>query len=137
MPSPNGILESALYVEDVKRSIQFYTSILNLETLMADDRFCALSVAGHQVLLLFKKGSATEPTVTSGGTIPSHDGSGNLHVAFSISAADLGHWEERLQEKAVPIESKVKWPRGGHSLYIRDPDSHLVELITPGCWPIY
>jgi catechol 2,3-dioxygenase-like lactoylglutathione lyase family enzyme len=137
MPNLNRLLESALYVEDLNRSVQFYTVILNLETLMSDERFCALSVAGHQVLLLFKKGCSTEPAVIPGGIIPPHDGAGNLHLAFSISAADLEHWEKRLEERGVPVESKVQWPRGGQSLYFRDPDNHLVEFVTPGCWSIY
>jgi catechol 2,3-dioxygenase-like lactoylglutathione lyase family enzyme len=37
----------------------------------------------------------------------------------------------------VNIESRVKWPRGGESIYFRDPDDHLVELVTPGTWAIY
>ncbi|MEP7038442.1 MAG: glyoxalase, partial [Acidobacteriota bacterium] len=35
------------------------------------------------------------------------------------------------------IESKVKWERGGTSIYFRDPDKHLLELATPGLWTIY
>jgi len=31
----------------------------------------------------------------------------------------------------------VKWPRGGTSLYFRDPAGHLVELATPGLWSTY
>jgi catechol 2,3-dioxygenase-like lactoylglutathione lyase family enzyme len=31
----------------------------------------------------------------------------------------------------------MEWPRGGTSLYFRDPDGHLVELATPGLWSIY
>ena len=31
----------------------------------------------------------------------------------------------------------MKWPRGGESLYFRDPDGHLVELATPGLWANY
>jgi len=27
--------------------------------------------------------------------------------------------------------------RGGHSIYFRDPDGHLLELATPGLWAIY
>ncbi len=26
---------------------------------------------------------------------------------------------------------------GGTSLYFRDPDGHLLELVTPGIWSIY
>jgi hypothetical protein len=37
----------------------------------------------------------------------------------------------------VSIESVVTWPRGGTSLYFRDPNDHLLELITPGVWSIY
>ena len=137
MPNLNRLLESSLYVEDLDRSVQFYTVVLNLETLTSDERFCALSVAGHQVLLLFRKGGSTEPAVIPGGIIPPHDGGGNLHLAFSIAAADLEHWEKRLKENGIPVESKVHWPRGGQSLYFRDPDNHLVEFVTPGCWSIY
>ena len=32
---------------------------------------------------------------------------------------------------------KRGWERGGRSLYFRDPDQHLLELATPGTWPIY
>jgi len=59
------------------------------------------------------------------------------HLAFSISAEDLPAWEKLLAEKGVAIESRVCWPRGGTSLYFRDPDNHLVELATPGVWSIY
>jgi catechol 2,3-dioxygenase-like lactoylglutathione lyase family enzyme len=137
MPNVSGVLETALYVEDVQRSIRFYQTLFKSETLFADDRLCAMSVAGRQVLLLFKKGATIHPIATPEGNIPPHDGSGNLHLAFSISAEDLEPWEKWLQENGVTIESKVKWDRGGYSLYFRDPDGHLIELVTPGCWAIY
>jgi catechol 2,3-dioxygenase-like lactoylglutathione lyase family enzyme len=54
-----------------------------------------------------------------------------------VHAADLAAWEERLAQNAIAIESRISWPRGGHSIYFRDPDGHLVELITPGCWTIF
>ena len=44
-----GIVESSLYVADLRRSTEFYTSALGFERLGGDDRFCALSVAGRQV----------------------------------------------------------------------------------------
>jgi catechol 2,3-dioxygenase-like lactoylglutathione lyase family enzyme len=137
MPEINGVLETALYVEDVERSRNFYQSLFDLETLVADDRLSALGIAGKQVLLLFRKGASTTPIPTPNGTIPPHDGAGQLHLAFSIATADLHPWEERLRASGIPIESKIHWARGGHSLYFRDPDNHLVELATPGIWRIY
>jgi catechol 2,3-dioxygenase-like lactoylglutathione lyase family enzyme len=88
-------------------------------------------------LLLFRKGSTTETAVLPGGTIPPHDGSGRIHLAFAIPATELDPWRKRLQAHGVLIEGEVKWPRGGTSLYFRDPDGHLVELATPGLWSTY
>ena len=67
------------------------------------------------------------------GTIPGHDGRGRLHLALSISAQDLDLWRKRLADRGVDIVGEYRWPRGGTSLYIRDPDGALVELATPAC----
>jgi catechol 2,3-dioxygenase-like lactoylglutathione lyase family enzyme len=72
-----------------------------------------------------------------GGTIPPHDGSGPVHIAFSVAGEELAAWEAQLAAAAVAIEGRTKWPRGGESIYFRDPDRHLVELATPGLWPGY
>ncbi len=137
MPSLTGVLETALYVDDLERSIQFYQKIFSFDPLVSDQRLCALSVSAKQVLLLFKKKASLQQGQTSGGTIPPHDGDGNLHLAFSISATELESWEKWLEKNKIPIENKVRWERGGLSLYFRDPDQHLIELVTPGCWAIY
>jgi catechol 2,3-dioxygenase-like lactoylglutathione lyase family enzyme len=132
-----GVLETGIYVDDVARSAEFYRRIFGFEQLVADQRFCALNVAGRDVFLIFKKGGTLEPIEIPGGMVPPHDGSGQQHFAFSVPAADLPAWEQKLKENGVAIESRVTWPRGGKSIYFRDPDGHLAELITPGCWAIY
>ncbi len=137
MPPLNGILETALYVADLSRAVAFYRLLFGFDVLFADDRLCALAVPGHQVLLLFRKGMSVAPSEVAGGTIPGHDGGGQLHVAFAVAAADLPAWEERLRRQGVAVESTVSWPRGGRSVYFRDPDGHLVELATPGIWANY
>jgi len=137
MPTLDGITETALYVDDLPRAVEFYRSVFELEVLRSDVRFCALNVGNRQVLLLFQRGASTSPVPIPGGMIPPHDGAGPAHVGFAIAASSLGEWETRLREKKIPIESRVTWPLGGTSLYFRDPDGHAVELLTPGVWKIY
>ena len=99
-------------------------------------RGCAPNdVGGRGVLLLFLRGHSLETVHLPGGTIPPHDGHGPAHIAFSIAADELAAWEARLAEGDIAIEGRTKWPRGGESIYFRDPDGHLLELATPGLWP--
>ena len=137
MPAVGRVLETSLYVDELPRSIHFYKRIFGFDTIMSDDRFCALNVSSSQVLLLFRKHGTTQPITIPGGIIPAHDGEGTMHLAFTIAAEDEAAWTEHLRAHDVAIESRVAWPRGGFSLYFRDPDGHLLELITPGCWEIY
>ena len=136
-PKLAGVVETALYVDDLARARAFYEGVLGLAPLFADGRLCAFDVGGRSVLLLFLRGSTLETVTMPGGTIPPHDGAGPLHVGLAIAAEDLPAWEERLSAHGVAVEGRATWPRGGTSLYVRDPDGHLVELLTPGLWAIY
>jgi catechol 2,3-dioxygenase-like lactoylglutathione lyase family enzyme len=140
------LLETALYVEDVSAVSRFYREVLGFAFLRGGDPdshgpnepvFMALAVPGGTVLLLFQTGRFTTPMRLPGGTIPPHDGRGQLHLAFAIDAAQLSAWRARLAEAGVPIEGEVRWARGGSSLYFRDPAGNLVELATPGLWETY
>ncbi len=137
MPDVERVLETSLYVEDLPRAVAFYKAVFEFETLVADERMCAFNVSNRQVLLIFKKGASNAPMERPHGTIPPHDGAGCLHMAFSISAAELEKWEKPFHQKHILIESRITWPRGGTSLYIRDPDGNSIELATPGLWEIY
>jgi catechol 2,3-dioxygenase-like lactoylglutathione lyase family enzyme len=129
MPRLNGILETALYVDDLQRSAQFYQSIFGFEIIDGEGtRLWSLGVAERQILLLCKKGASAN--MARGA----HDGDGHLHLAFAIPAEELRAWELWLAERGVAIEEKMNWPRGGCSLYFRDPDQHILEVATPGVW---
>ncbi|MGC1639928.1 MAG: VOC family protein [Pseudolabrys sp.] len=97
----------------------------------------AYAVAGHDVLLVFRKGTTGQTVVLPSGTVPGHGGDGVLHVAFAISKDELDRWEAHLASRGVDIEGRNHWERGRRSLYVRDPDGHLLELATPGLWSIY
>ena len=137
MPDLLGVLETSLYVDAFKRACPFYEQVLGLNSIYRDARLCAYDVGGHGVLLLFLRGGSLAPSHLPGGTVPPHDGHGPIHMAFSVAAGALAEWEVRLAEAGVAIESRVKWPRGGESIYFRDPDGHVLELATPGLWPGY
>jgi len=137
MPPIGRVLETSLYVDELERSMNFYQRLFGFEKLTADDRFCAFNVSGQQVLLLFRKHGTTAAIPTAGGVIPPHDGDGPLHLAFAIPLDSEAEWKHHLAAHNIAIESRVAWPRGGFSLYFRDPDRHLIELVSPGCWTIF
>jgi len=137
MPKVTRVLETCIHVKDVERSARFYEQLFGFARMDSNERFCAFDAGGGTVFLLFRQGGTGEPVSTAGGVIPPHGGSGDLHLAFAIRGEDLAGWEKRLGEEGIAIESRVRWERGGHSLYFRDLDGHLVELATPGIWPSY
>jgi catechol 2,3-dioxygenase-like lactoylglutathione lyase family enzyme len=126
-----GVLESAIYVDDVERAVSFYQSLFGFQVLDRDERLTALAVREGQVLLICKRGASAHRTPGA------HDAAGPQHLAFAIPAADLDEWEARLQAQHVVVEERRAWPRGGRSVYFRDPDGHLLELATPGVWGNY
>ncbi len=136
-PPVGRLLETALYVDDLERATAFYDGLFGFSRLFANDLLTAFDVGGANVLLLFRRGGSTADQTLPGGVIPGHDGAGPLHVAFGIDEEALGPWQDRLARRGVAIEGRVDWPRGGVSLYFRDPDGHLLELATPGLWATY
>ena len=81
-----------------------------------------------------KAGASVEGLQMPTGFIPSHDASGPHHIAFALEKGTEEQWRQHLATLAVPIDSTVDWPEGGRSFYFRDPDGHLLELITPKQW---
>lgn len=136
-PPLGGVLETALYVDDMPRARAFYEQVLGLSAMVEDARLVAYPIGPGSVLLLFRRGSTLTPVTLPGGVVPPHDGTGPLHAAFAVAAADLDAWAARLEARGVAIESRVLWPKGGISLYFRDPDGHALELATPGLWANY
>ena len=136
MPKLDGILETALYTDDMERAQAFYEDVLGLKPIFSDAAE-RLRRRRRSVLLIFRRGSATQTVTMPGGTIPGHDGAGPLHVAFAIGKDELEQWEKHLAARGVAIEGTTSWSRGGRSIYFRDPDGHLLELATPGLWSVY
>jgi catechol 2,3-dioxygenase-like lactoylglutathione lyase family enzyme len=138
IPPIHGVIESILYVDDLPKSVAWYRDLLGFVPLKGDgERFQAFDAGGKGVLLLFKRGGTLTPATIPGGVIPPHDGGGPYHIAFAIDPENYAAWCARLRDRGIAIESETHWERGGRSVYFRDLDGHLLELVTPGIWPNY
>ena len=95
---------------------------------------------GDGLSVFFRVGAASmllvfDPATTRrSGVLPTHGTTGPGHFALGIEAEAFDGWRKHLQDHSVPIEKEVDWPKGGKSIYFRDPAGNLVELVTPGVW---
>lgn len=128
--TPECVVEAALYADDLNQAEAFYTRVLNLPVIARDpDRHVFFRAGSGTVLLVFRADSTLK-----GEQFPAHGAPGPGHVALGIRPELLSAWRERLIAEGVAIEIEHTWPRGGQSLYFRDPAGNSIELITPGVW---
>ena len=125
-----AVIETGIYVDDLDRAEAFYRDVLGLAVIGRESgRHVFFRVGQRNVLLAFNAVATLK-----GDILPAHGAKGPGHFALGIATADLDSWRQRLLAHSVVIEKELQWPRGGKSLYFRDPAGNSVELITPGCW---
>jgi catechol 2,3-dioxygenase-like lactoylglutathione lyase family enzyme len=129
-PPTETIVETALYADDLAVMKAFYVEVIGLKLLGEDlARHVFFQVGPASVLLIFNPATTREK-----GDFSSHGTTGAGHVAFGIAAMQVDAWRDHLRSHSLAIEQETTWPRGGQSLYFRDPANHLVELVTRGVW---
>ena len=129
------VLETALYADDLTAADHFYGTVLGLERIAHVEGRHVFFRCGAGVVLIFdRRSTANVPTSVNGAQVPLHGADGAGHVALAVAAADLPAWRAYLEAKGIAIESEVTWPRGGRSLYVRDPAGNSVELASPLIW---
>ena len=135
-PTPVArVLETALYADDLRAADHFYGTVLGLERIAFVEGRHVFYRCGEGVVLIFDPAStAMVPTSVNGAAVPMHGASGAGHMALAVSTAELPRWRAHLEASGVAIESEVTWPRGGRSLYVRDPAGNSVELASPLLW---
>jgi catechol 2,3-dioxygenase-like lactoylglutathione lyase family enzyme len=125
-----AVIETALYVDDLQAADTFYRTVLGLPVIGNEPgRHVFFQVGEASVLLAF----LAEATL-KGDHLPPHGATGPGHFALGIEAEAFDAWRKLLQGHGVAIEKQMEWPRGGKSLYFRDPAGNSVELVTPGVW---
>lgn len=131
----SGILESALYVDDLEKAAAFYAEIIGLMQIAKVPGRHVFFRCGDGVLLLFNADeTVTPPSPEARLPVPPHGTKGDGHLCFRATAQEIDSWKDHLKASGVEIEAEVEWPQGGRSIYFRDPDGNSLEFAEPRIW---
>lgn len=135
-PAPLRILETVLYAPDLRRIEDFYRRVLGLEPFAVELGRHIFYRCGDQMLLIFNPDVTQFPTAGASLPVPPHGAEGEGHVCFGASGENIPQWLTKLESLGVPIEADFEWPRGGRSIYFRDPAGNCLEIAEPRIWGI-
>lgn len=131
----NKVVETCIYSSDLDSMKEFYIGLLGLPLVQEEKNKLIFLKVGKSMLLIF------DPlrTKVDNDRLPSHGAQtppASVHFAMEIEERDYHLWKELLARNSVVVEKEVDWKGRAKSLYFRDPAGNLVELITPGGWPV-
>ena len=124
-----GIHHITLLVSNLDRSLAFYRNLLGMrlvkQTVNEDDKSARHFVFGDAdgspgtLITCLEYPDLDEGKVGRGST---------HHFALSVeSVEELAAWKQYLQEKGIPT-TEVMEREDSRSIYLRDPDGHIVEI---------
>jgi glyoxylase I family protein len=128
-----GIHHVTIICQDVGRSVDFYRNLLGMrlvkQTVNEDDRGARHLFFGDEegrpgsIVTCLEYPELDEGTVGRGST---------HHFALAVeSEEELAGWHGYLRSRGIPC-TDVMDRKYFKSLYLRDPDGHIVELATAG-----
>ena len=129
-----GILETALYAADLDAAEAFYGNVLGLEKITRAGNRHVFFRCGPSVLLIFNPEETVKPPAPDSLQVPPHGTVGRGHACFRVSGDNLDAMAQKLKGAGIAIESEVHWPRGGRSIYFRDPDGNSLECAEAKIW---
>ena len=124
-----------LVVRDLERSLAFYRDVLGCRVLReaewrrGEARFPSVAIGGGQMLNLHQAGSPVTPEAAN-PQVASED------LCF-VAAVPIAEVQARLAGRGVPVEIGPVQRMGGRSVmgtsvYFRDPDGNLLEIMAYG-----
>ena len=123
MFTPLGLDHVVFRVKDQIASQQFYVDVLGCTIDHVNERISLVHLRFGEHYIDLLPATAAEPATVAGGVD---------HVCLSIRCDDLAKVADELRRRGVAIEGEIAQRRGaygtGPSIYIRDPDGHIVEL---------
>jgi catechol 2,3-dioxygenase-like lactoylglutathione lyase family enzyme len=123
MFTPLGLDHVVFRVKDQQAAQRFYVDVLGCTVDHVNERINLIHLRFGEHYIDLLPATAEAPAAPAGGVD---------HVCLSIRCDDLGRVADELRRRGVVIEGEVAQRRGaygtGPSIYIRDPDGHIVEL---------
>ncbi|MDQ4101110.1 MAG: VOC family protein [Thermoproteota archaeon] len=129
------VIETCIYSSDLGSMKKFYTGILGLSVVQEERDKLIFLRAGNSMLLIFNPAR----TLSDNGGLPCHGAltpPSSIHFAMEIEKQEYHASKQILVGNNIDIEKEVSWNNDVKSIYFRDPAGNLVELITPGGWPV-
>ena len=117
----------------------FYTNILGLEFVSEEKDVYVFLKAGQSMLLIFNPNKTFVRNGSDSTELPPHGAftpPSIIHFALEINEESYGEAKSVLNQNNIKIEKEVTWQKDANSIYFRDPAGNLVEIITPGSWPV-
>lgn len=134
IPAPSGVLEAALYADDLNAAEHFYGEVLGLERIQRIDGRHVFFRVGTSVLLVFNPDQTEQPPHNPDLPVPPHGARGAGHVCLVLSRDEIAAMRKHLIDWNVPVDAEFDWPNGARSLYVRDPAGNSVEFSEGWLW---
>ena len=121
VPQMIGLRHAALFVKDVDRSLNFYRDVFGMELEWRPDADNVYLTSGTDNLALHRMPPDQEP-----GEVQTLD-----HIGFVVrNADDIDEWAAHVRSLGFELAKQPKTHRdGARSLYFRDPDGILIQVI--------
>lgn len=132
--TPEGVLETVLYAEDLAAAKRFYRDVLGLPLTSEEAGRHVFFRCGDQMLLVFDPRVTRSPSPGAPLPVPAHGAGEEGHVCFRAAGDDIARWREHLEAHGIDIEADFEWPQGGRSIYFRDPAGNSLEFAEPRIW---
>jgi catechol 2,3-dioxygenase-like lactoylglutathione lyase family enzyme len=126
MSDPRDFVSIRYIVDDVEKSVAFYTQFFDFKVLTSFPPVFADVARGNLRLLL------SGPTSSAGrpmpdGTKPQPGGWNRIHLIVDDIEAEVA----RLRNAGAPFRNDILAGPGGKQILVQDPSGNVVELFQP------
>ena len=125
MTDPRDRVSMRYMVDDVEKSVAFYTKSLGFEVLNKFPAFADVARGKLRLLLSGPDSSAARPMPD--GARPRPGGWNRIHLIVDDLDAEVA----RLRSAGVPFRNDIVAGPGGKQVLLQDPSGNVVELFQP------